>query len=134
MPDFLSLIDSIAQRPGMYVGRCSLHLISAYLDGYDHALKELGHDVTPLDGWMRWVELRFLISHPGWHWTRILEHVCGGDRPAIDALPSLYREFLACRAALGVEGIEAELDRRLVAEYGRGWHEPPETATTPLSG
>ena len=37
MPDFDSLLRSIAKRPAMYVGKCSVVAVSAYLDGYDHA-------------------------------------------------------------------------------------------------
>jgi hypothetical protein len=130
MPDFVGLIDAIAKRPALYVGRCSLHAVSDYLSGYDHALADLGQPVTPLAGWVRWVESRFLISHPAWHWTRILLHVLGTDRAAIEALPTLYREFLSDRAALGVEGIETEHRRRLIAEYGEELHVPAATVTT----
>ena len=130
MPDYIALVNSIAKRPAMYVGRCSLRRVSAYLDGYEHALGDVGISETPLAGWGRWVELRFLISHAAWHWTRILLHAFGSDAAAIEALPGLYREFLLQREALGVEGIEAEHERRLMAEYGRDWYEPPLTGTT----
>jgi hypothetical protein len=130
MPDFESLLRSIASRPAMYVGRCSLRAVSAYLDGYDHASGDLGQPELPLSGWGHWVESRFLISHPAWHWTRILLHAYGTDRAAIEALPQLYQEFLARRAAIGVEGIVDEHGRRFIAEYGQDWHEPAETSTT----
>ncbi len=130
MPDFEALLHSIAKRPGMYVGRCSLWSVSHFLHGYDFALMDLGHTETPLDGWGLWVESRFLISHPAWHWTRILLHVYGSDQAAIEALPLLYKEFLAERAALGLKGIEAEHRQRLIGEHGQDWYEPPETNTT----
>ncbi len=130
MSDFGSLLHAIAMRPGMYVGRCSLRSVSDYVHGYDHALNDLGQSASPLAGWMRWVELHFLISHPAWHWTRILLHVYGSDAAAIEALPHLHELFLAQRAALGVEGIEAELDRRLRTEHGFPCYEPPETSTS----
>lgn len=129
MPDFEDLLRSIAMRPGMYVGRCSIRAVGHYLDGYCDALLDLGQD-DPLDGWMRWVELRFLISNPAWHWTRILRHVYGDDGKALEALPDLHREFLAERTAIGVDGIEAALDRRLMEVHGEPWYEPPETHTT----
>ena len=130
MPDFQALLRSIAKRPAMYVGKCSVRAVSDYLDGYCHALRDLGHTETPLDGWMRWVELRFLISHPAWHWTRIFLHIYGCDRAAIEALPELHREFLAERAVIGVDGIEAALDQRLIKVHGEPWYEPPATNTT----
>lgn len=130
MSDFDALLRSISKRPAMYVGKCSIRAISAYLDGYNHALGDVGRDEPPLSGWGCWVESRFLISHPAWHWTRILLHVHGDDRAAIEALPELHREFLARRADIGVEGIEEERGRRIFAEYGREWGEPSETSTT----
>jgi hypothetical protein len=130
MHEFVALLDAIARRPAMYVGCCSLRLVSVYLEGYDHAIGDVGITETPLAGWGRWVELRFLISHPAWHWTRILLHVFGSDAASIEALPSLYREFLPRRKALGVEGIEVECNRRFMAEYGQVWYEPRVTGTT----
>jgi hypothetical protein len=114
----------------MYVGRCSVRAVSHYLDGYCHALGDVGKTESPLDGWGRWVESRFLISHPAWHWTRILLHTYGSDQAALEALPQLYEEFLACRAALGVEGIQGEHERLLIAKYGRSCYEPTVTNTT----
>jgi hypothetical protein len=132
MNDFVALVDAIAKRPAMYVGKCSLHAVSVFLDGYDRAVHDVGTTTPPLSGWFRWVESRFLISHPAWHWSRILLHVYGTDQAAIEALPTLYREFLSTRAAFGVEGIEAELRLRLIAKYGRDYYEPPATHTNPI--
>ena len=98
--------------------------------GYDHALGDVGRGELPLSGWMRWVESRFLISHPAWHWTRILLHAYGSDRAAIEALPQLHQEFLARRTIIGVEGIEDEHRRRFIAEFGQDWYEPAVTQTT----
>jgi hypothetical protein len=130
MSNFESLLRSIAKRPGMYVGKCSLRAVSDYLSGYDYALHDLGCAELPLSGWMSWVEARFLISHPAWHWTRILLHAYGTDQAALEALPQLYQEFLARRAAIGVEGIEAEHTSRFIDKYGQTLHEPAETSTT----
>jgi hypothetical protein len=74
---------------------------------------------------MRWVELRFEIHHPAWHWTRILIHAYGTDALAIAALPTLFRAYLADLATFGVDGIEAKLRATLIARDGREWHEPP---------
>jgi len=130
MREFTAWLQSIAKRPAIYVGKCSIRAVSDYLHGYCHALGDVGHAETPLDGWGRWIELRFLISHPAWHWTRILLHICGSDLAAIEALPQLHEEFLAQRATLGVEGIEHEHRRRFIAEHGQGWYEPSGTRTT----
>jgi hypothetical protein len=130
MQDFGAMLREIAERPALYVGRVSLRAVGHYLDGYDQALRDAGIGETPLRGWSRWVESRFLISHPAWHWTRILVHAYGNDHSAIAALPQLFDQFLIERRLVGVEGIEAELNRRLIAEYGQDWHAPTEAETT----
>jgi hypothetical protein len=102
MPDFPSLLHSLAKRPATYVGTCSIRAESDYLYGYCHALRDVGRVETPLDGWERWIESRFLILHPAWHWSRVLLHVYGSDQAAFEALTQLHEEFVAQRAALGV--------------------------------
>ena len=77
----------------------------------------------------RWVEMKFLISHSAWHWTRILLHVYGSDRAALDALPDLHAEFRQFVADRGVDSIDAEHSRRFMDAYGNWWHVPEETAT-----
>lgn len=57
---------------------------------------------------MPWIELRFGISHPAWHWTSILLHVYGSDAAAIEAVPNLFAEFEAEREQGGVDGILAK--------------------------
>jgi hypothetical protein len=129
MPGFESLLRRMAGRPGMFVGACSLGALGHHLAGYTQALLDSGQSEAPLDGWTRWAESRLLISHSARHWTRVLLHVYGSDRAAMDALPQLYREFLAQRAELGVGGIEREHRRRFFAEYGQDWYVPPTTDT-----
>jgi|HubBroStandDraft_4_1064222.scaffolds.fasta_scaffold375211_2 hypothetical protein len=126
------LIDSIARRPGMYVGSVSLSAISHFLSGFEFGLAAAGQP-DPLDGWMRWIELRHGIFHPAWSWTRILLHAYGDDAAAIAALPELYRAYVRDRATLGVDGIERALREMLLARYGQSWHEPEETTTAPPS-
>jgi hypothetical protein len=117
------LIESMSKRPAMYVGSVSLMAISNYLSGYMHAISALGQE-NPLDGWMRWIELRFGIHHAAWHWTRILLRVYRTDDAALRALPELYREYRKVRAELGVEGIEQKLRETLLARHGQEWFEP----------
>lgn len=131
MTKFEALLDSLSKRPAMYVGQCCVRSVSHYLDGYCHALNDVGQTETPLDGWMQWVEFRFHISHPAWHWTRILLHVYGSDRAAIEALPRLHNDFLAQRSVMGVQGIEQQLEQLLIVNYGTSAHEPAETTTSP---
>lgn len=132
MNTFQNLLNDMVKRPALYVGTGSIRAVSDYLSGYDHAMIDNGMcdpENSPLCGWMRWVELRFLISSPAWHWTRILLHVYGSDREALDALPALYEQFLELRASIGSQGIEAEWKQRFMAEYGEDWHVPEVTTT-----
>lgn len=132
MSEFEELLQSIAKRPAMYVGKCCLHSVRNYLDGYDHAYSGLGAGDSPLTGWGHYLESRFLISHPAWGWPRILLHVYGSHRDAIAALPGLYRDFLEMRAAVGVQGIIDAHGPRLIAAHGRDWYEPPTTTTSSM--
>ena len=130
MDQFATFIERVCLRPALYVGTSSLRDVDIYLAGYGHALEDSGHQ-HPFAGWMRWIESRFLISHPAWHYTRILLHAYGTDRAALDAIPELHKEFVAVRASIGREGVEAQHRRRFLAEYGREWHEPEHTTTSP---
>ncbi|AJF70385.1 hypothetical protein SVTN_40050 (plasmid) [Streptomyces vietnamensis] len=47
---------SVGQRPGMFVGKTSFHVLTAFLIGYDqHALRHGGHGLT---GWHDWLVAR----------------------------------------------------------------------------
>ncbi|MCG7523902.1 hypothetical protein MHW47_05515 [Streptomyces sp. OfavH-34-F] len=47
---------SVDQRPGMFVGKTSFHMLTAFLIGYDqHALRHGGHGLT---GWRDWLVAR----------------------------------------------------------------------------
>jgi hypothetical protein len=131
--DFKRLLTNICDRPGMYVGRPSLADVSLYLAGICHGLRLADVKFRPFDGFMQWIEMRFCISHPAWHWTRILEHVYGSDLACLQALPSLYDEFVTDREHVGIEGIKAETERRLWEKYGQNYGEPAETKTKPRS-
>ncbi|MFT3766701.1 MAG: hypothetical protein QM820_14480 [Minicystis sp.] len=120
----VELIDSLSKRPGMWVGSSSLADIGHFLNGFRHAVSLMGLP-DPLDAWTRWVELRFGVFSPAWHWTRILVHVFGSDEAAIAALPELCRSYLHDRDELGSKGIEAKLWQQATANPV--CHEPEET-------
>src|SRR5262245_53463785 len=103
---FDAMLATVAAKPALFVGKTSLRAVGNYLNGYGHALIDLGHP-DPQFGWFHWVEMKFLISHPAWHWTRILVHVYGSDRAALDALPELHAEFTKFVAERGVDSIDA---------------------------
>lgn len=134
--NFQAMLQSICRTPAMYVARRSLHRVCIYVDGYDHAVMDMtqcGSMNRPLYGWQWWIEARFLIRHPGWHWTRILLHIYRNDEAAIEVMPTLYDEFLMQREAMGVDGIEKEREQRLIAAYGEDVYAPAESHTKPMS-
>jgi hypothetical protein len=128
--NLIDLVESLSKRPAMYVGTRSLKAISHYLHGYRHALNDLGCQETMLDGWGRWLELKFMICSPAWHWTRILLHHYGSDESAIHALPSLLSEYLEKLDAVGLKGILEEHDKALRDDTGFLYREPKETTTS----
>jgi hypothetical protein len=130
MRAFDDMLTAVAAKPALYVGKTSLGAVANFIAGYGHALSDLGQP-NPHAVWNRWVELKFLISHPAWHWTRILLHIYGNDRAALDALPTLHAEFRAFVGKYGADDIDAEHYRRFVAAYGTQSHEPKETRTSP---
>ncbi|MER5466843.1 hypothetical protein ABT010_40795 [Streptomyces sp. NPDC002668] len=48
--------DCVRQRPGMFVGKTSFHMLTAFLTGYDqHAIR---HGDPGLAGWREWLVAR----------------------------------------------------------------------------
>lgn len=133
MDQFKEMLNAVAQKPAMYVGTTSLYSVSHYMDGYLHALEDVGVGTSFFFSFQRFISLKFLISSTGWHWARILLHVYGSDKEAIQALPGLYTEYEEMYAAIGAKGIESELSRQLINKYGEDFYEPESTHIKPIS-
>jgi hypothetical protein len=133
MDKYRDLLGRICECPAMYVGHCSIDAVALYLAGYCHGISDCGQAEPPMYEFQRWAEMRFRIRHAAWNWTRILLHEYGDDRASVAAFPALYDEFRRDREQLGMEQIEAEATRRLMAAYGHNWGEPKETNTRPTS-
>lgn len=99
------LLTALFECPGMYVGTPSLKAIAHFLDGYRIALRVHDLNDSLMEGWVRWIEKRFNICSPAWHWTRILEHHYGSEVEAIKALPQLFKEFTEQRQQIGSQQI-----------------------------
>ncbi|MGW0769284.1 hypothetical protein [Streptomyces sp. NPDC002676] len=100
---------SVGQRPGMFVGKSSFHMLTAFLTGYDqHATR---HGGDGLDGWHEWLVARrgddcnhawpgqvLHIAFPnGWDDIWNLEQE--DEQHAIKVLFELLNEFAAEREA-----------------------------------
>jgi hypothetical protein len=127
------LIESMAQRPAMYVGSRSLWEVRHFLLGYRHALDTMAQP-DPLDAWEAWIELKFMVHQSAWEWTRILRHFYGTDEDVFRVLPELYREYRAARAHADADAMRQELREKLMATYGEEYYEPEETYTRPSMG
>lgn len=107
------------------MGSNSLKSVGHYLAGYSDALE----NQDCLAGWRQWIELRFGICHPAWHWTRILLHSYGSDAAALAALPYLFTEFDSERQQGGFQQILANWEGRF-GEF-TAVVEPASTTTSP---
>ncbi|MEU4896076.1 hypothetical protein AB0B12_25415 [Streptomyces sp. NPDC044780] len=99
----------VGQRPGMFVGPLSFHVLTAFLTGYDqHAIRHGGAGLT---GWGEWLVARrgHGCSHawPGQvlhialpnGWDNIWDLSPEDDRHAIKVLFELLDEFISEREA-----------------------------------
>lgn len=114
MKKFIELIDRISKRPDMFVGSGSLRDVSRYLSGYTHAYHQLKKKDF-FDAWTAWIEVKFKLSNPAWHWTRIMVHHYGNDQKACEALPKLYRQYLLDYRKIGPLGIQKKWNRIFIS-------------------
>ncbi|WP_347253496.1 hypothetical protein [Leminorella grimontii] len=119
---FHLFLKDLATSPTNYVMEETIEDIRILLVGYSYAFNTKSQ--YPLGGWVRWIELHFLIRSAAWSWAKILLHAYGDNDSAIRSLPDLYEKFLIQRAQLGVKGIEQELEKQLISTYGHPWHYP----------
>lgn len=100
----------VGQRPGVFVGRTSFHLLTAFLTGYDqHAVRHGGHGLA---GWHDWLVARrgHECSHawPGQvlhlalpdGWDNISDLPPEDEKQAIKVLFQLLDDFTAEREAM----------------------------------
>jgi hypothetical protein len=131
MFNFADTLDHLCARPHLYVGTpVTLREVWNYLLGYQHGWHEAEGGAIPLEGMFEWMQMRFVINETSWGAQRMLLHAYGSDANAIAALPVLYREFVADRAAWGMEGIAARRLEALRRRYGKDFGEPESTTTT----
>ncbi|MFB2923661.1 hypothetical protein [Aerosakkonema funiforme] len=91
-----NLLARIKQRPGMYLGKCSITRMRMLLDGYGMARSELGLPRTKqqceFDKFQDWIQERFKItSSHGWD-SIILFH-SADERDALDNFFNLFEKF-----------------------------------------
>ncbi len=98
---FYEMLQNIKQRPGMYLGKCSITRLKSFLDGYITARQDLGFSLTEqerhFEKFQEWIQERFEIkSDHGWdstilfysadekdalnHFFELLERFCNGEK------------------------------------------------------
>ena len=95
---FFDLLQRIKQRPGMYLGKCSITRLRAFLDGYETARAELGFPDTEqqqqLDGFQEWIQERYQITSTH-GWDSIILFFSVDEKDALDKFFKLLEEFLS---------------------------------------
>ena len=114
---FLSVVDRICKRPGMFTGGESLRGVVNFLDGLDQGLA-LATGSKPLRhmDWIRWVEGEFAQGMGGQQWADFMIERLGSDKEVLDCLPHLYRQFFADLDAMGESGIHDRASQRILAK------------------
>ena len=102
IPDeyFYEMLQRIKQRPGMFLGQCSITRLRAFLDGYMGSRSDLGLPPTQqeleFNQFQEWVQRRFKISSSH-GWDSIILFYSADER---DALNNLRYRFWGCEDAI----------------------------------
>jgi hypothetical protein len=94
---FFDLLQRMKQRPGMYLGKCSITRLRAFLDGYETDRAELGFAHTEqqqqLDGFQEWIQERYQITSTH-GWDSIILFFSVDEKDALDKFFKVLEEFL----------------------------------------
>jgi hypothetical protein len=90
-----SLLGTLRSQPGMYLGQPSVVRLRAFLDGYFHALFELGIQPTfprELHEFRDWIYAKYAVTD-SIGWEEVLVNVAGDERSAFGLFQQLWDEF-----------------------------------------
>lgn len=90
------VLQRIKQRPGMYLGKCSITRLSMLLAGYAMARAELGLPVTEQEkefgGFQDWIQERYKINSTH-GWDSIILFYSADERDALNKFFELFEKF-----------------------------------------
>lgn len=91
------MLNRIKQRPGMFLGNCSITRLRAFLDGYMGARADLGLPLTQqeqeFNSFQEWIQTRFKItSSQGWE--RIILFYSSDEKNALNNFFDLFESFV----------------------------------------
>ena len=98
IPDeyFYEMLQRIKQRPGMFLGECSITRLRAFLDGYMGSRSDLGLPPTQqeleFNQFQEWVQTRFKISSSH-GWDSIILFYSADERDALNNFFELFDQF-----------------------------------------
>lgn len=85
------LLDMLFERPALYVGQESIHLICAYIDGYQHAADGASKDDL-YRNFNGWVSERFAITSAH-NWASIISFMGVSERRGYELAKKLWQEY-----------------------------------------
>ena len=98
IPDeyFYEMLQRIKQRPGMFLGQCSITRLRAFLDGYMGSRSDLGllptQQELEFNQFQEWVQTRFKISSSH-GWDSIILFYSADERDALNNFFELFEQF-----------------------------------------
>ncbi|MEA5618791.1 hypothetical protein VB711_13215 [Cronbergia sp. UHCC 0137] len=104
IPDeyFYEMLQRIKQRPGMFLGQCSITRLRAFLDGYMGSRSDLGLPPTQqeleFNQFQEWVQTRFKISSSH-GWDSIILFYSADERDALNNFFELFEQFCNSESA-----------------------------------
>jgi hypothetical protein len=106
MNSYRKILATIKHRPGMYLGKCSISLLSAFLGGWSFAKDQ--QEITDrelFDGFNEWIVAKYRIttSHG---WASIILFMEQEEHRALASFWTLFDDFLRAR---GLEPISGSL-------------------------
>ncbi len=94
-----NILEEVREKPAAYLGVKSISRLALFLDGYSHAMRELGYKEIsqPRFGHQeshQWFEQKLFLSAATRNWDWMTLTVCGGDEAkAFDRFYELLDEY-----------------------------------------
>jgi hypothetical protein len=96
MKDFYDVLQSIRQRPALYLGQNSIFSLQAFLDGYYFARRDLDVPLTAQEEefqtFLQWMRQKFNVE-TGQLWASIVLSHSIDERDAVSQFFNLFDEF-----------------------------------------
>lgn len=124
---FRETLGSICVRPGMFVKECDVKAVACFLDGLSMGLNSGGQENTGWEIFQSWVQGKFGISHPAWHWTDILLHETGSHKEALGIVAGVYDELVEFLKSHSSDEVDQWSAAQVSARRGNKLFAPTET-------